>query len=128
MNLTKEGGFWNIEMQSFIQKCIDGKSFHRGATSPALENLFDVPEESPRLEDAQKKLFHTDAARLLYLAKRARMDILTAVSHLCSRVRDPTEDDQTKLNRVLMYLSTTKDLVMKFKIGCIRSSDCCVDL
>ena len=55
------------------------KKIHRGATSPALENLFDVPEESPRLEDAQKKSFHTDVARLLYLAKRARMDILTAV-------------------------------------------------
>lgn len=46
------------------------------------------------------------------------MDILTAVSHLCSHVRDPTDDDQNKLLRVLTYLSKTKDFVMRFKIGC----------
>lgn len=119
MNMTKEDDHWRIDMHNFISKCIDGKNCSTGATSPALDDLFEISEDSATLDDDAKKLFHTDVARLLYLAKRARMDILTAVSHLCSRVRDPTEEDQKKLNRVFMYLFSTKDHVMKFKIGCI---------
>ena len=105
-------------MHSYISKCIEGKDCNNGATSPALGDLFDESEDSLNLDDDAKKIFHTDIARLLYLAKRARMDILTAVSHLCSRVREPKEEDQKKLNRIFMYLFTTRDIVMKFKIGC----------
>jgi hypothetical protein len=62
-------------MRSFIEKCIDGKDCDHGETSPALEHLFNIPEDSPYLNDADKKLYHTDVARLLYLDKRAKMDI-----------------------------------------------------
>ena len=56
-------------------------------------------------------------ARLLYLAKRARGQILTAVSHLSSRVAQPTRDDDRKLTRVLSYLNKTKSEVMHLKRG-----------
>jgi hypothetical protein len=67
--------------------------------------LFDVPEDGVELDEEKKKLFHSDVAKLLYLAKRTRSQILTAVSHLSGRVNKPTDVDQRKLDRVFAYLS-----------------------
>ena len=69
------------------------------------------------LDEKRKKEFHSDVAKLLYLAKRTRGQILTPVSHLASRVNNPTEDDVNKLNRVLAYLNTTADEVMHMRAG-----------
>ena len=49
-------------------------------------------------------------ARLLFAAKRARPDIQVAVAYLCTRVREPTEDDYLKLTRVIQYLRNTVHL------------------
>ncbi len=46
---------------------------------------------------------------MLYLAKHARPDILTATSFLCTRVTKPTKADQRKLLRVIGYLKQTSD-------------------
>lgn len=45
----------------------------------------------------------------MYLGKRARPDILLAVAYLCTRVDAPTEQDEKKLWRVLMYLNGTRE-------------------
>ena len=70
------------------------------------------------LNNVEKAMFHTDVARLLYLAKRTRLDILTAVSFLCSRVREQNVDDLRKLTRVHAYLMKTRDLVLRFGSRC----------
>ena len=46
-------------------------------------------------------------ARLLFAVKRARPDIPVAIAYLCTRVREPTEDDYLKLTRVIRYLRNT---------------------
>ena len=46
-------------------------------------------------------------AKLLFLCKRARPDIQTAVSFLCKRVKAPDNDDYKKLTRVMKYLRGT---------------------
>jgi len=48
-------------------------------------------------------------AKLLYLAKRIRVDILLAVAFLTTRVQVATEQDQEKLARVLKYLNSHVD-------------------
>lgn len=45
--------------------------------------------------------------RILYVAKRVRMDTLTVVSFLCTRVTKATEDDQAKLEHLLGYFKNT---------------------
>ena len=50
-------------------------------------------------------------AKLLFLCKRARPDILAGVAFLTTRVREPDEDDDNKLLHILRYLSGTRDLV-----------------
>jgi hypothetical protein len=54
-------------------------------------------------------------AKLLYLLKRARPDIISVVGFLCTKVKDPTVEDQVKLKRVLGYLSGTMDKIMVLK-------------
>jgi hypothetical protein len=54
--------------------------------------------------------FHSRVAKLLYLAKRVRPDILTAVIFLSTRVKCATTDDNVKLNRVLGYLNSTCEM------------------
>ena len=58
----------------------------------------------------ESELFHTTVAKLLYLAKRVRPDLLTSVGFLSRRVRNPTKQDLLKLHRVLRYLNETKHL------------------
>jgi hypothetical protein len=48
--------------------------------------------------------FHSRVAKLLFLAKRARLDILTVVSFLCTQTQGTTKKDDRKLSRLLGYL------------------------
>jgi hypothetical protein len=54
-------------------------------------------------------------AKLLYLSKRARPDIIAVVGFLGTRVKEPTLEDWEKLGKLLGYLKGTKDLVMRLK-------------
>uniref|UniRef100_UPI0026F06B80 Ty1/Copia family ribonuclease HI n=1 Tax=Phenylobacterium aquaticum TaxID=1763816 RepID=UPI0026F06B80 len=58
------------------------------------------------------KEFHTTVAKLLYLAKRARVDILLPIAFLSTRVKSPTSQDADKLMRVLKYLNGTVENVL----------------
>jgi hypothetical protein len=59
--------------------------------------------------------FHSSVAKLLYVAKRGRPDILTAVSFLTTRVTCSTEEDSKKLEKVLKYLNGSRDLILRLK-------------
>jgi hypothetical protein len=79
------------------------------ANTPALNTLFET-RKVELLGFEKKKEFHSAVAKLLYLAKRTRPDILTAVSFLTTRVTQPDIDDWSKLERVFKYINGTKDL------------------
>ena len=62
----------------------------KGAMStPAAKHLFDSNPEAEKLEDVKSEAYHHLVAKLLYLAKRSRPDILLAVSFMCTRVQAP---------------------------------------
>jgi len=50
--------------------------------SQATEQLFKVKSESPPLDSDARERFHSAVAKLLYLAKRVRPEILPAISFL----------------------------------------------
>ena len=54
-------------------------------------------------------MFHTFAARLLYLCERARPDVQLAVLYLCTRVKGPNTSDKKKLDRVIGFLKRTQN-------------------
>jgi hypothetical protein len=127
MNMLITDGGIELDMIAYIEKCIKDREFGRKVRSPATEDLFDVPEDSTPLSTEDAKIFHSDVAKLLYLAKRTRGQILTAVSHLSGRVMAPTDDDQRKLDRIFTYLWSTKDEKMMFKSGGIIDMEVYID-
>jgi hypothetical protein len=96
-----------IDMSFYVEELLKGYDVVE-RWSPAKKTWFVVGEDSKILSEATRKLFHSTTAKLLYLAKRARPDILTAVTYLCTRVQGATVEDMQKLERVLGYLKHTK--------------------
>ena len=64
-----------------------------------------------------RKRFHSTVAKLLYLAKRARPDVLTSVSYLTTRVQKCNTEDIRKLERVMNYLRATSGRGIVFRPG-----------
>ena len=56
------------------------------SVTPANDNLFKVNEHSPPLGNKEKESFHTMVAKGLFVGKRARQEIQTAIAFLCTRV------------------------------------------
>jgi hypothetical protein len=95
-------------------------SEHLGAkaTPPAAEHLFKVRDESETqlLPEEQAQDFHHAMAQLLFLSSRVRRDIQTAVAFLCTRVKQPDEDNWGELKRVLKYLKGTRGLKLTLSV------------
>jgi hypothetical protein len=107
-----QAGECKITMDGYIDEVLRFAEVTGTAASPATISLFDVREESPPLEERARKHFHSVVAKLLYLAKRVRADLLPVVSFLTTRVSATTDDDLAKLTRALKYLNGTKTMGM----------------
>jgi len=105
-----EDGKVKIKMDKFIKELLEKAKIHGNANTPAGENLFDVRENLEILGSDEQEECHSLVASLLYLSKRTRPDILTAVGFLTRRVNKFNDDDKKKLHRVFKYLNGTKDL------------------
>ena len=105
-----------FDMQDYVTKMIADFEAVAGeiktAKTPAADHLFQVREEATALGEKESLLFHNMTAKALYLCKRSRPDIQTAVSFLTTRVKDPDQDDWKKLVRLLRYLKGSKTLVL----------------
>jgi hypothetical protein len=99
----------SITMEAYIYDILELADIHGTVKTPATDKLFNI-SDSPPLRGEAAQMFHTLTAKLLYLAKRARPDILLAVSFLTTRVQAPTEEDQSKLRRVFQYLNSCPEL------------------
>jgi hypothetical protein len=98
-----------IEMKDQLQEAIDmfGEDVDKTVVTPALKNLFDVNENATQLDDDKSDKFHSVVAKLLFIMKRARPDLETAVSFLMTRVSKSDEDDWRKLKRCLGFIKGT---------------------
>ena len=113
-----EVGKVKMTMQGFVTDLIEGcKDMPGTAVSPARPNLFDIPNETnPLLTDSMRERFHSITAKLLYLSKRTRPDILTVVAFLTKRVLKPQRDDYEKLVRTIQYIRGTAHLGITFEV------------
>lgn len=102
-----------IEMKDQLQETIDmfvlseGSNVTEEVSSPARSRLRDVNPEGIPLNKDKKDAFHSIVQKLLWIMKRARPDLETAVSFLCTRVTKSDEDDWLKLRRVIAYIQCT---------------------
>jgi hypothetical protein len=109
-------GTVGISMPAYVDDTLlDIAKIKGTASTPAGINLFSVSTESPTLDQLEREDFHSQVARLLYLAKRTRPDILLAVSFLTTRVQEPTLEDLGKLTRTLKYINGTRPLGLNLR-------------
>lgn len=106
-----------VTMEGFVHDLLAENPSDGCARSPATNSLFSEQEADELQELTALKKFHSLAAKLLYLSKRIRPDIATAVAYLVTRVTRGTVRDVVKLQRVINYLSGTADAGLEFVAG-----------
>jgi hypothetical protein len=104
MDFSHEGSV-AFNMERFIIDLFEEFSVTKTAVNHANVNLFLIDRTADLLHKDHKYKFHTGVAKLLYLAKRVRPDILTAVAFLTTRVNNSTMNDWKKFTRVLHYVN-----------------------
>ena len=67
------------------------------ATTPAGKNLFLVSRKGEKLSQEKKREFLSRIMKIQYYAKKVRMDLLTTLAYLRTRVTTATTDDWKKL-------------------------------
>ncbi len=105
-------GIVRISMTAMVDQVIEELQVSDKSRTPAANDLFHVDEKSELLDKDRKEKFHSLVAKLLYMAKRARPDILAAVSFLTTRCQISTEQDWNKLLRIAKYLFGTRELAL----------------
>ena len=105
-------GTATITMKNYLKEAIQesGLNISKAVATPANRELFEVDEAAPRLPNTESEAFHRVTAKLLYVALRARPDLLLAIAFLSTRVSKSTTQDQAKLQRVLEYIYGSMDL------------------
>ena len=101
-----------ITMKDYLEEAIEesGLDISKSVSTPANRTLFEVNEASEPLGKAQREVFHSITAKLLYVSIRARVDLLLPIVFLCTRVSKSTEQDLSKLKRVLEYIKGSMDI------------------
>lgn len=113
-----ESGIVRVSMEKMLINAIENYGPVKGAdtvVTPATQDLFTVEENLSVLGKEMMEKFHSIVALLLYVAKRARPDLLTAVSFLSTRVLYPTEQDWRKLGRVIKYIKGTMEMRLSIR-------------
>jgi len=101
-----------ISMGDYVDEML--KSLPEGmageSSTPAGNHLFTVNPDAVALSTSESDMFHHYVAKLLFLCKRARPDIQTAVAFLSTRVKAPDQDDLKKLGWTMRYLWFTQHI------------------
>ena len=123
-DLTTQG-VAKVLMRGYVEDMLKEVGTTKGARTPATGGLFDVRPDIADASEEQRVTFHRRVAKMLYLARRARPDCLTAVTFLATRVTKCTTDDLTKLDRLMRYVWATRDrgIVLTPDSGCIPTDD-----
>ena len=79
----------------------------KSVTSTVTKKLFEVREDYEKLSDKKGELFHLVVVKLLFIIKRSRPHLETAVIFLTKRVSNIDIDDWEKLKRILGFVHCT---------------------
>jgi hypothetical protein len=116
-----------VSMDGYTSELMSATGVTGVERTPAADHLFDVRSIASKLDEKQSQEFHSTVAKILYLAKRVRPDILLATSFLSTRVQSPDTDDLRKLNRMLKYINGTQSLGIVLRPGETLTIDAFID-
>jgi hypothetical protein len=70
-----------IDMSFYVGQVLEDEDGQE-AGSPMMKEMYNVDDSLQKLTEVERQWFQSNTAKLLYLAKLARQDILTAVIFL----------------------------------------------
>jgi hypothetical protein len=101
-----------VSMEGYVRDMLDLYKVTGYRVTPAADDLYEVDDTLLTYSAEGLHEFHSRVMKLMFLALRARPDILTPVAFLSKRVTKATAQDGEKLSRVLMYLNSCPELAM----------------
>ena len=103
-----------IDMVQYLKETLSDfpEDIVKNSLTPAATHLFEVDDESEKLNPEKAASFHKTVAKLIFLSKRGCPDTQLTISFLCTRTTKSDEDDWKKLKRLLQYLLGTVDLTL----------------
>ena len=118
-----EKGKVRVDMIDYLNKTLEAfpvdLSQMKPVPSAAPADLFSSGN-SEELSKDMAEVYHTFTAKLLFACKRARPDLQTLVSVLCTRVKSPTVDDWNKLLQGLKFVEQTVNDKLTLRVDDIR--------
>ena len=84
--------------------------------TPATIHLFEVNDSCTKLKNKNLEISHSIVAKLLFVGKRSRPDIMVAIAFHSTSVSKSDEDDWKKLERLMCYNKGTLDLKLTLSI------------
>ena len=116
MQISIYKDWYTIDMMGYLDKILTARGTDKYTNYPASQDLMETyEEESEMLEESEQKSFHSDVAKILFIAKRTKLAILPAISFLASRVNKANKKDKSKLDKIFAYLNETKYELIKYK-------------
>jgi hypothetical protein len=112
MNFEIVDKFVYVNMIGYINKVLSDQQIQKDSNTPYTNNLFENRKLNLLDEKGQYRI-RSMIAKLLYLAKRTRSDILLPIIALSTRVEKYNMDDEHKLMKILQYIKMTKELKLK---------------
>ena len=106
-----------ITQEGYIDTLLTESRVEGTAKTPATEDLFVVRDGIELASEEDSKWFHRQTARLLYLSKRTKPEILVATAFLTTRVTKCDQDDLGKLRRLIRYVRSARDRGLCLKPG-----------
>lgn len=99
-----------IRMDDYVESMLEEvpDNMNGTAATPAVANLFKVDANAEDLCQEESEVFHSGTAKLLFLCKRARLDIQMPITFLCAPGMKPNVSDYNKLQRVVKCLRGSK--------------------
>ena len=106
-----------VTMAGYTDDVLKSSGIPGTARTPGTDGLFEVRDTALPVPEEVRVWFHRIVAMILYLAKRARAELLTAASYLATRVTKCDSDDIDKLIRLIRYIRGTRDMGMILRPG-----------
>ena len=119
-----------ILMEAYVENMLADmpNSFDGTGTTAEAEHLFKVNDKAESLGQGSADRFHSTSAKILFVGKRARLDVQTPVAFLCTRVKAPDVDNTKKLRRLIRYLRETKKLCLTLEANNLEIAKWWVDV
>jgi len=105
-----------LSMTGIVRELLSEAEASGRVTTPCAGNLFRIDPDSPLLSSERAQVFHSRVAKILYIAKRCRPDLLPLCAFLTTRVQAPTEEDWNKLDRGVRYANGDPDIPLTLEI------------